>query len=220
MPVLTTATILVLQIQNQKISTQVRTSVHGVSASHECAARRCTHWHHVIVVKHHTTVCQGVNVGRRHLVRPMETDVVPTLQQHQVYPSKIPHKQTYMSVSWTAFKLTKFSWLNPRTHLLKTAFRDYHHYRNNNNNNNNITILIVIIQRMWNVKTKVILFLTGATGTISKLFTKYLSNIPGNYELRELQKTSILGTAHTIQKVLRVIKCTKFTTGGIAFHVL
>ena len=106
MPVLTTATILVLQIQNQKISTQVRTSVHGVSASHECAARRCTHWHHVIVVKHHTTVCQGVNVGRRHLVRPMETDVVPTLQQHQVYPSKIPHKQTYMSVSWTAFKLT------------------------------------------------------------------------------------------------------------------
>jgi len=73
---------------------------------------------------------------------------------------------------------------------------------------------------MWNVKTKVILFLTGATGTISKLFTKYLSNIPGNYELRELQKTSILGTAHTIQKVLRVIKCTKFTTGGIAFHVL
>jgi hypothetical protein len=82
---------------NQKISTQVRTSVYWVSACHECAARRCTHWHHVIVVKHHAAVRQGVNVGRRHLVRPMETDVVPTLQQHQVDQPKMPHKQTYMS---------------------------------------------------------------------------------------------------------------------------
>lgn len=97
---------------NQKISTQVRTSVYWVSACHECAARRCTHWHHVIVVKHHAAVRQGVNVGRRHLVRPMETDVVPTLQQHQVDQPKMPHKQTYMSVFRTAFKLAKFSWLN------------------------------------------------------------------------------------------------------------
>ena len=36
------------------------------------------------------------------------------------------------------------------------------------------------IQRMWNVKTKVIPVITGATGTISKSFKKYLSNIPGN----------------------------------------
>jgi hypothetical protein len=31
---------------------------------------------------------------------------------------------------------------------------------------------------MWNVKTKVMLVITGATGTISKSFRKYLSNIP------------------------------------------
>jgi len=34
-------------------------------------------------------------------------------------------------------------------------------------------------QRMWNVKTKVIPVIIGATGTISKSFRKYVSNIPG-----------------------------------------
>ena len=45
------------------------------------------------------------------------------------------------------------------------------------------------IQRMWNVKTKVIPVIIGATGTISKSFRKYVSNIPGNHEVKELQKT-------------------------------
>jgi hypothetical protein len=39
-------------------------------------------------------------------------------------------------------------------------------------------------------------------GTISKSFRKYVSSIPGNHEVRELQKTAILGTAHILQKVL------------------
>ena len=58
------------------------------------------------------------------------------------------------------------------------------------------------IQRMWNVKTKVIPVIIGATGTISKSFRKYVSNIPGKHELKELQKTAILGTAHILRKVL------------------
>ena len=58
------------------------------------------------------------------------------------------------------------------------------------------------IQRMWNVKTKVIPVVIGATGTISKSFRKYVSNIPGKHEVKELQKTAILGTAHIIRKVL------------------
>jgi hypothetical protein len=41
-----------------------------------------------------------------------------------------------------------------------------------------------------------------ATGTISKSFRKYLSNVPGIHEVKELQKTAILGTAHTLRKVL------------------
>ena len=58
------------------------------------------------------------------------------------------------------------------------------------------------IQRVWNVKTKVIPVIIGATGTISKSFTKYVSNIPGKHEVKELQKTATLGTAHILRKVL------------------
>jgi len=43
--------------------------------------------------------------------------------------------------------------------------------------------LTIEIQPMWNVKTKVIPVITGATGTISKSFRKYVSNIPGKHEV-------------------------------------
>jgi len=55
---------------------------------------------------------------------------------------------------------------------------------------------------MWNVKTKVISVIIGATGTISKSFKIYMSNIPGKHEIKELQKTVILGTGHILRKVL------------------
>jgi len=48
----------------------------------------------------------------------------------------------------------------------------------------------------------VIPLIIGATGTISKSFRKYVSNIPGKHEVKELQKTSTLGTAHILRKVL------------------
>jgi len=66
------------------------------------------------------------------------------------------------------------------------------HDDNNNNNNNNNN----------NAKAKVIPVIIGATGTISKSFRKYMSNIPGKHEVKELQKTAILGTAHILRKVL------------------
>jgi hypothetical protein len=62
--------------------------------------------------------------------------------------------------------------------------------------------LTIEIQHMWNVKTKVIPVIIGVTGTISKSLRKYVSNIPGNHEVKELQKTAILGTAHILWKVL------------------
>jgi len=62
--------------------------------------------------------------------------------------------------------------------------------------------LTIEIQRMWNVKIKVIPVIVGATGTISKSFRKYVSNIPGKHKLKELQKTAIMGTAHILRKVL------------------
>jgi hypothetical protein len=55
---------------------------------------------------------------------------------------------------------------------------------------------------MWNVKTKVIPVIIGATGAVTQSFRKYVSNIPGKHEVKELQKTAIMGTAHILRKVL------------------
>jgi hypothetical protein len=50
---------------------------------------------------------------------------------------------------------------------------------------------------VWNIKTCVVSVITGATGTVSKSLRQYLINIPGNPEIKGLQKkTAILGTAH------------------------
>jgi hypothetical protein len=62
--------------------------------------------------------------------------------------------------------------------------------------------LTMELQRMWTVKIRVIPVTTEVTGTISKSFRKYVGTIPGNHEVRELQQTAILGTAHILRKVL------------------
>jgi len=62
--------------------------------------------------------------------------------------------------------------------------------------------LTIEIQCMWNVKAKVIPVIKKATGTISKSFRKYMSNIPGKHEVKEIQKTAIFGTAHILRKVI------------------
>ena len=61
--------------------------------------------------------------------------------------------------------------------------------------------LTIEILRMWSVKAKLIPVIIGATGTISKSFRKYMSNISGQHEVEEVQKTAILGTAHILRKV-------------------
>jgi len=55
---------------------------------------------------------------------------------------------------------------------------------------------------MWKVRAKVIPVITGATGTISKSLRQNLSNIQGKHEIKELQTTAMLGTAHIPRKVL------------------
>jgi len=45
---------------------------------------------------------------------------------------------------------------------------------------------------MWNVKTKLIPVIIGAAGAISQSFRKYLSNIVGKNEIKELQKQPYL----------------------------
>ena len=61
---------------------------------------------------------------------------------------------------------------------------------------------IIEIQRMWNVKARVIPVMSGATGTIWKSLRQYLRDMPGKHEIKELQTTAILGTAHTLREVL------------------
>ena len=58
------------------------------------------------------------------------------------------------------------------------------------------------IECMSNVKINLIPIIIEATGTITKSIRKYLSNIPGKHEVKELQKTAILGTAHIFRKEL------------------
>jgi len=41
--------------------------------------------------------------------------------------------------------------------------------------------LTIEIRRLWNVKRNVISVIIGVTGTISKSFRKYVSNILGNH---------------------------------------
>jgi hypothetical protein len=48
----------------------------------------------------------------------------------------------------------------------------------------------------------VIPIIIGATGTISKSYRKYLKNIPGKHDVKELQKAVIFGTGHMFRKVL------------------
>ena len=53
------------------------------------------------------------------------------------------------------------------------------------------------IESMGNVKTKAIPVIIGANRTNSKSSRKYLSNAPGNPEVKGLQKTVLFGTGHT-----------------------
>jgi hypothetical protein len=58
------------------------------------------------------------------------------------------------------------------------------------------------IHHAWNVKSKVISVVIRATGSISKSLRQYLSNITGKHEIKELQKTAMLGTGHKLREVL------------------
>jgi len=78
--------------------------------------------------------------------------------------------------------------------------------------------LIIEIQRVWNMKAKLIPVIIGATGTISKSIRQYQSNIQGKHEIKDLQKTAILGTAHVLRKVL-MSKYKTYFTDEITLHL-
>jgi hypothetical protein len=63
--------------------------------------------------------------------------------------------------------------------------------------------LCIEIQRMWNRKCTIIPVITGITGIVTRNLRKNFGAIPGKHSIDPLQKTAILGTSHTIRKVLQ-----------------
>jgi len=56
---------------------------------------------------------------------------------------------------------------------------------------------------MWNLKCTIIPIIIGATGILTRSLKKNLEAVPRKHSTDSLQKTAILGTSHTIQKVLQ-----------------
>jgi len=54
--------------------------------------------------------------------------------------------------------------------------------------------LCVEIQRMWNIKCKIIPVIIGATGILTDGLRKHLEAVPGKRSIDSLQKTVTLGT--------------------------
>jgi hypothetical protein len=57
----------------------------------------------------------------------------------------------------------------------------------------NVSLIIIII---------IIIIIIMSSRIISKSLRKYLSHIPGKHDIKELQKTATLGTAHILREVL------------------
>ena len=63
--------------------------------------------------------------------------------------------------------------------------------------------LCIEIQRMWNLKCTIVPVIIGATGIVTRSLKKNLETVPGKHSIDSLQNTAMLGTSHTIRKVLQ-----------------
>ena len=66
--------------------------------------------------------------------------------------------------------------------------------------------LEIEITRMWQMKSEIIPVVVGALGgrVIKKSSEELVREIPGNVNLWEIQKTTLVGAAHILRKVLSV----------------
>ena len=55
---------------------------------------------------------------------------------------------------------------------------------------------------MWGMRTKTIPVIIGTLGAIKRGLETYLGRIPGQLSISELQKITLLGTAHILRRVL------------------
>ena len=64
--------------------------------------------------------------------------------------------------------------------------------------------LEIEIQRMWQMKTKVVPIVVGALGTVTKDFESCVKLLPETISSKEIQKIALLGTAHILRKILSI----------------
>ena len=58
------------------------------------------------------------------------------------------------------------------------------------------------ISTIWGLKAETVSVVIGALGQVKKGLGKYVEKLPGNINIEELQKISLLDTAHILRKVL------------------
>ena len=58
------------------------------------------------------------------------------------------------------------------------------------------------ISTIWGLKTETVSVVIGALGPVKNGLGKYVEKLPGNINIEELQKISLLDTAHILRKVL------------------
>ena len=63
--------------------------------------------------------------------------------------------------------------------------------------------LCIEMQWMWNLKCTITPVITGATGIVMRSLGKNMEAVPGKDSIDSLHKTAMLGTSHTIRKVLQ-----------------
>ena len=64
--------------------------------------------------------------------------------------------------------------------------------------------LRIELQKLWNIKLKVIPIILGSLGTYTTDVLSYLMEIPGSHRLDEVLKSALLGSASILRMVLDV----------------
>ena len=72
------------------------------------------------------------------------------------------------------------------------------------NHGNAYQILEIEVERTWGLKTTTVPVVMGALGTIKKDMENYSNKIPGNINIHELQKITLISTAHLLRRVLSI----------------
>ena len=64
--------------------------------------------------------------------------------------------------------------------------------------------LEIEVTKMWHLKTRTLPVVIGTLSIVAETAPNYVSQIPGGPSLTELQKITLMGTAHILRKVLPI----------------